>query len=76
MAHSNLEYLYIRFDSQQIPALDWTDGFQNLKALYVVQEGTYKPLKSSRDINKPNMSKIEYLLSSCMNLIEAMMWTP
>ena len=61
MAHPNLEYLYIRFDSQQVPALDWTDGFQNLKALYIVQEGTYKPLRSSRDISKPSMSKIEYL---------------
>ena len=57
-AHSNLEYVYVDFDPQQTPALDWTDGFRNLKALYVVRELLYSQL---RDINKPNMSTIEYL---------------
>ena len=64
-AHSNLEYVYIDFDPQQTPALDWTDGFHNLKALYVAQERSYRPQgqrhRPLRDISELNMSTIEYL---------------
>ena len=64
-AHSNLEYVYINLDPQQTPALDWTDGFHNLKALYVAQERSYRPQgqrhRPLRDISELNMSAIEYL---------------
>lgn len=47
-AHSNLEYLHITFNEWSLPPVGWTDGLQNLKALYIHDYVPYAPRATFR----------------------------